>query len=219
MNTIALLGAEGNMGKRYTCILNCLGKKVIPIDLETPPDVRKKALSTSDGVIVSTPTDQHLKDMNEVMDLNPSRPIPMLCEKPLSKDIQALNQTITRLKSFYQGNPGYFAMVFQYLYAYQGSPVQLTEYNYYHSGSDGLYWDCIQLIGLATGGILLSNQSPIWRCNLNGVKIDRASLDGFYIQMIQDWLKGTHGFISDDLDQLYQLHQKVISLMPGAGNG
>jgi hypothetical protein len=80
-------------------------------------------------------------------------------------------------------------MVNQYAYyshqIYEG--VGKTSYDYYNSGGDGIFWDCIQLIYLAKETICLSNNTPIWFAQINGVELDRETIDLCYVKMIHDF--------------------------------
>jgi hypothetical protein len=79
----------------------------------------------------------------------------------------------------------------------------ITTYDYYHSGGDGIAWDCIQILNLdETGQPILKNDSPIW-------KYSKDVVDESYILMIEAFLK----LEKDKLwgwDQIERAHERVL---------
>lgn len=174
---IYIIGNQGNMGKRYTAILNYLGENVKGHDLDA---YIGEELAAASGFIVATPTKNHL---NDVVDLFKYEK-PILCEKPLTKNIEELNQ----LEDKYREELSLLSVVNQYQYLKKGTNGK-TVYNYYKSGNDGLAWDCLNIIGLAKGDFEIDNKMPYWRCVLNGAQLNLGMMDHAYVDMIKNWLK------------------------------
>ncbi len=84
-----------------------------------------------------------------------------------------------------------------------------TEYNYFRSGKDGLVWDCLQIIALANDEISLRNDSPIWRCKINGTTLDLSDMDYAYHSFIKKWTKNG---IDQNLSDLFKFHKKTEAI-------
>lgn len=173
---VLVVGYLGNMGRRYVSVLNYLNVKWVGLDIYENPTLEKLYEPIS-HIIIATPTDTHIGMIRHCRWHYPN--LPILCEKPVSKNLDELIDL-----------PMWLYMVNNYCYM----PIDLTfkgptSYNYYKSGDDGLYWDCIQLIGLANGNdITLSNTSPVWECQILGQRISAEWIDRSYISMVQDFL-------------------------------
>jgi hypothetical protein len=87
-----------------------------------------------------------------------------------------------------------------------------TIYNYFQSGDDSLLWDCFTIVGLATGEVELSNRSPVWSCQINGVPLDRANMDIAYVRMISSFL--SH---KGDMWNKYDMHRVTKKLLDREG--
>lgn len=175
MQTVFILGINGNMGNRYKTILNHLGIKVVGTDVGGGLAGIEKA----DGIIIATPTHMHLDHMSTVIHFR--RPI--LCEKPFTTNLELLR----KFEDKHGGWTDLVRMVNQYEYMISKSLTGDTEYNYFKTGGDGLMWDCLNIIGLAKGKCVVGNTSPIWRCKINGQELSLANVDKSYIEMVKDW--------------------------------
>ena len=181
---VAIIGAEGNMGKRYGSILNSLGVEYKGFEIGDKP-----YYETFTHIIVATPTNCHIKDLDDIIvAAHDKRTINVLCEKPIHSSVKdrCLEYTLKR----YEKSKCNLYMVNQYAYYAQDiyySDGQ-TVYDFYNSGKDSILWDCIQLIYLAKGAIKLANNSPVWDCKINGIKLDRESIDLCYMKMIKDFI-------------------------------
>lgn len=177
MKNVFILGSKGNMGRRYHVILNMLGVAVTGTDV----DGTLAGIERADGIIIATPTDLHLQHLDAMIRFH----LPILCEKPFTKDI-------TKLHSFYDRHGAkvdYIRMVNQYQYMISSNAYGDTEYNYFKTGGDGLVFDCLNIIGLAKGNCVLKNDSPIWKCKINGQTLSQGLVDKSYVDMIEDWVK------------------------------
>lgn len=179
---IAIIGNKGNMGRRYESILNSLQIDHFGVDLLSSAhiknDLEKESFSHA---IIASPTITHASWMQWLYDHDKTCRI--LCEKPITKDLNEL----VRILSLPEID---LTMVYNYEYVeykdlFMGD---CTTYNFYNSGGDGLYWDCIQIIGLAKGELVLSNESPIWRCVINGRKVKKESIDNSYMEFLKAWI-------------------------------
>lgn len=194
---ILLVGAKGSMGKRYQSILRFLGKDFIGVDKETDDRKRAKLMGECDGVIIATPTESH---ENLIAEMAPFKK-PILCEKPVTKDLGGLIAVTKRLET--EGTP--FRMMFQYSMLVNPNRIGKTLYNYFRHGQDGIMWDCLQVIGLARGECVLKEDSPVWACMINGQRLSIADMDSAYIAYVQKWFTTPH----QDLGAIRGLHERV----------
>lgn len=188
-----ILGARGNMGRRYGAIMDYLGVPYYAVDDgDTLP-------TDFDGVLIATPTALHKPHIEHFA----SAGVPILCEKPIAKtmaEVDAITDTCTKHGTCLE-------MVDQYKFLASYSNGQ-TYYDYFRHGTDGLYWDCINIIGNARGVVTLGEKSPIWTCQINGVAISLANMDGAYIQMIRRWLNEPES----GLPYIYHAHEKTAQM-------
>lgn len=204
---ILIMGANGNMGKRYAAILNYLGKEYIGVDVNNKPTEVAKALRKAEGVIVATPTETHLRILSSLKKCRK----PILCEKPISKHIPNLSLL---LDQFHETKTP-LNMVYQYKELVDSKAFGESEYNYFKHGSDGLVWDCIQIIGLAKGNVTIREDSPVWKCQINGEPLDIGLMDLAYIHHIKRWLKRPGQSLTEILD----IHMKAAALARGNEHG
>lgn len=195
--SIAIIGAKGNMASRYKAIMNLLGAKYIGIDVDSTAREVDAALTACERIIITTPTDTHVDLIRSCI---PYRK-PILCEKPITKNIVELKDLMDDL--YEEGV--WLRMVFQYGMISKSTSSQDTVYNYFKHGSDGLVWDCTQIIALAKARITLREDSPVWHCVINGEKLNIGLMDQAYIEFIKFW--GSHP--DQDLNEILDIHQKV----------
>lgn len=186
---IVLVGSNGSMGKRYQAILRHLEKRFLPLDVETSLLGVCEAVKQKDckGVIIATPTNTHFEYCMALVPFGK----PVLCEKPITKNLDELEQILLLAKTY--KTP--FDMTLQYkkLLSYYGADdmcgFEGSHYNFYNHGKDGLVWDCLQTIALAKGFIKLDEKSPIWSCSINGVSLDINKMDRAYVDFVWDWIR------------------------------
>jgi len=191
--SILIVGSEGSMGKRYQAILRYLGKDFMKEDVhihEVVPD-------TISGIIIAAPTDIHT---NLILKYAPMR-VPILCEKPVTKDIRELKQ-IKQTLDYYKVP---FRMMFQYKEYEPSTARAASTYDYFRHGNDGLVWDCFQVVALAKGPIQLFETSPIWDCWINGEKLNLGYMDRAYVKHVEKWFKRPN----QDYSRLLAYHEKV----------
>lgn len=194
---ILLIGANGSMGKRYQAILRYLGKDFRAVDKETRGSLLSSAAIRCSSAIIATPTQTHEEVISTLI---PSR-IPILCEKPVTKNLKALDEILSTVKK----NKTPFQMVAQYKMLVQPDRIGRTRYNYFRHGNDGLVWDCMQIIALARGEVTLQEESPVWSCMINGQALKIQDMDAAYIAFIQNWLNNPNG----DLGWIRTAHEKT----------
>lgn len=196
---ITLIGAKGSMGRRYVSILNWMGRATRCFDKEDSMDSILGAVQDSSHVIIASPTGTHLTYLNELIKYNAH----VLCEKPIYKDADLVEDVVNR----YKASGKSLTMMMQYtelVSCYdKGKP---TKYDYFRTGPDGLYWDCLQIIGLARGPVEIANKSPIWECMINGDKLSVADMDKAYIRFLSRWL---HGDSTQTPDDIINAHYRV----------
>lgn len=216
LSKILIMGGNGNMGRRYQAILKSLGVDYIVFDLAENLGVTRyyqtlrAHLYECDGVIIATPTKAHYQNLMEVIGFGASD-VAILCEKPFSlnfDEVEACRRAVTSSSVKFQ-------MVNQYRHVdrdrlrWHGEENE-TIYDYYHSGTDGIFWDCINIIGLdTTGNITLKNDSPVWKCKLNGHYVNRSDVDQSYVAMVKLWLERP----ITNVDYMVQAHQKTMALI------
>jgi hypothetical protein len=200
---ICVIGAKGNMGRRYISICNYLDIPCIGCDFDEIPPYSDKFTT---HFIIATPTDTHEKILKSICELK-KHSCKILCEKPINT-----TGYLSVLDDIKESGHEIF-MVNQYAYyshlIYESNGV--TSYNYYNSGKDGIFFDCIQLIHLAKDEIKLSNNNPIWDASINGVKLDRETIDLCYVKMIKDFYSNgeVYGKLWGESD-IKTAHEKVI---------
>ena len=200
MKNILVVGAKGNMGQRYCRILDHIGHSYFEYDQDNSIQDLEKLVSASDGCIIATPTHTHCSLISTIYYFKPH--IKFLVEKPLSKHQEQIDILLNT--SLYPHM--HITMINQYGYMFTDNKEGKTYYNYFKTGNDGLYWDCISIIALARGEVEIKNDSPIWRCMINGTVLDRARVDISYIKMIKEWLKNPE----QNHDYIIEAHKKVL---------
>lgn len=200
---VGIVGHLGNMGQRYRRIVEHLGHQWIGHDVREDKLGDMRALAfTADAIIIASPTHLHVDHIRAFKDYS----LPILCEKPVTKDLDALEELLADLKS--AGTR--LKVVNQYAeLSFPKDGTGLTAYNYFKSGGDGLAWDCISLVTLANGEIELRNDSPVWKAQINGHPLVLSEMDGAYIRMVDRWLRDP---TTTDYNAIYQAHKKVHDL-------
>jgi hypothetical protein len=195
MKKVAVVGASGNMGRRYALILeqHC-NIEVVRIELDAYKDPKE-----CDGIIIATPTPNHVEMINFYRRFNK----PILCEKPICKHLKTL-EAILSIPDLD------LSMINQYEFLNLEDLEGDTYYNYYKTGNDSLLWDCINIIGLARGNYKIENNSVIWRCVLNGRSLDQRDIDFAYIKNISEWVCGWR-----NKDYILGAHKKVMEVLDG----
>lgn len=184
---VLIVGAKGNIGSRYSCIVRHLAHTPIEIDIPHSESTFQQAVGLCDHVIVATPTEFHVESVLKV--IKHARPgTEILCEKPIAKKLNIVAELYQR--AYHAGCNLYSVNQYNYLSEAEvfENETGPTRYNYFKSGKDGLYFDCFQLFALASGKVSLANSSPIWSCAINGVPISIKGMDLAYLQMIEDFL-------------------------------
>lgn len=187
---ILLLGNKGGMGRRYSAVLDYLEIPFCGVDVDNAVPGYDY-----DGVIIATPTDTHF----DLVRIYSQLKIPILCEKAITRNEDELGAILDIPDLQLQ-------MVNQYSQIAYGSGNGETFYDYYNTGKDGLAWDCINIIGLAKGLAKISNQSPIWKCTINGQELKITDMDRAYIRMIADWYKTPRS----NLKYIERAHRKIF---------
>ena len=178
---ICIVGGRGSIGRRYQAICNHLKIPFQVYDVEER--LNQEEMPEATHFIVCTPTHTHIDVLNDLKSYGK----PILCEKPISKSPQQIN--IPKC---------YTVCNYKYLVTDQ---TPFIEYDFFHSGRDGLTWDCCQLIYLDPM-CELKNQSPFWTLKINGKEILYRQVEQSYVSMIQDFYKGNY-------EKLWTLEQGI----------
>jgi hypothetical protein len=209
---IYIFGNHGNMGRRYAAILRYLGHEAVGGDVgdEVLDD---REFKDYDGFIIATPTDTHLDYVEFLLKCGK----PVLCEKPFINDWRRLG-VLENVITAAEEQKMQLSMVSQYDFIrFDEKPPEgiTTYYDFYRSGPDGIAWDCINVMWIATGKVTLKNESPVWKCMINGFNLDIKMMDYAYIEMIESWLKSSY---KPQYDRILHSHQKVVDYLDGRFN-
>ncbi len=126
---------------------------------------------------------------------------PILCEKPVSKDLPALRAAMAECRE----DGVLLQLVSQYDELVDNSSEGPTTYDYFKTGADGLFWDTINIAWHARGRLVVNNKSPHWTCSINGKALSLAHMDAAYVEMVRRWLASPR----DDIDRIIAAHEKV----------
>lgn len=219
---ILVIGGLGNMGRRYVSILRYLNHTPVITDIDTKKEDVVELAKKSDGIIIATPTIKHMSYLKLLLPLDKN----ILCEKPITKNPRDFHEINELLKK-----GSVLQMVSQYEellkcpqikdmdhFNEEGKKIIVkykTRYNYFKHGSDGLFWDCIQIFKYAAGDIYLGETSPIWECKINNELLSLGKMDHAYINHIKKWILGGFRDNSTDvdyMDDMYLLHKKIKEL-------
>jgi len=193
MDNIAIIGASGSMGTRYQAILRYLGKTPMLFD----EDTWGQCLTTVgvEGIIICSPTAEHIFNIKELQRLG----VPILCEKPVSCEFGALESILDLDINL--------TMVNQYAFIRGIDGDGPTYYDYYNTGKDGIEWDCLNIIGLAKGDCYINNDSPVWKCMINGKKLTLEEVNKSYVDMLDSWLKDP----KENREYIIESHKRIWS--------
>ena len=205
---VLLVGSEGNMGKRYKAILDYLRIPFSCFDVKLFGTI-EEAAEGCDRAIIATPTAHHATSIYQVLKVLPAKPI--LCEKPIDKDISVLKMILSDCAV----NGSDLRMVFQYRKVYKDDGmIGPSHYDFFKHGDDSLLWDCIQIVGLARGTVKLSESSPVWSCAINGQMLKQNMMDWAYVEYISDWLKSPMLCVGPS--EILEIHEKIVRLANGS---
>lgn len=194
---ILIIGSEGSMGKRYQAVLRYLGHGMIRADKDASEKQVGDAARKAAGIIICTPTDTHSNVIKAVLGAKK----PILCEKPVCKDLDQLHQLMSQVDA--SNVP--FRMVMQYEHLLNKNRIGRSFYDYFRTGNDGIFWDCLQIIAFARGELTLRNVSPIWSCMINGQSLKLSDMDAAYIAEVQRWMLRP----KQETGEIYRIHDKV----------
>ena len=196
-HSILVVGSRGNMGKRYCSILGNLGVKFHGVDIWPHCDL-EYPMDEVTGIIIATPTADHEVNIRSYSHWE----VPILCEKPFSKNLVEVEKMI--------GTKAKVRMINQYEYfTLKQNSKGTSYYDYFKTGTDSLAWDCINIIGLAEEMPVLKNISPIWSCWINGNEIDLRLMDHAYVWNVESWLEG----YVENSGYIMSAHEKVVKYL------
>lgn len=186
---VAIIGA-GNMSKRYSTIL---WHYKIPHEIFDIGNWKSSVRKNFDRYIVASSTEAHVENLKYLLEHGKK----VLCEKPVCKDYATLKWLVYEYPAF--------QMLNQYRHL-AGDGNGVSCYDYFKTGGDGLYWDCINIIGLAKGRATIKNTSPVWTCRINGKKLSIADMDRAYMTEISQFLAKPE----PNTSYMLESHLKVI---------
>lgn len=195
---VMIIGSQGSMGLRYQAILDWLHVPYDKFDTkysEVNNFPERAELATH--FIVASPTVTHFSYINSLAPMKK----PILCEKPITRSLSDLEKILTVVDK--ENCP--FSMMYQYSKLVKSQSSDLTLYDYFRHGPDGLVWDCLQIIGQANGEVVLKEKSPVWTCRINGEKLSLDQMDKAYIECVEDFFDKT--YISND--EIFKVHKKT----------
>jgi len=195
MSSFYIIGFNGNMAGRYKAILDYLGHDYCGEDI----GLTMGHPAQSDGIIICTPTNTHISMIEHFKGYK----LPILCEKPLSKNVGALTEKLHKWKS--EGVN--LQMINQYEHLpYKPAHGDGTLYDCWRTGDDGIEWDCINVIGLSKSHPVLKKLSPVWTLTLNGTSYHSKDIEKSYVKMISEWIRHP----AENIGYCIETHQKVI---------
>lgn len=204
---ILVIGGHGNMGQRYCRILDKVGVRYWVYDVKSNCGPMSEMAKNSSAFIVATPTDTHAQ---LVLDLIPYKR-PILCEKPISLETEVVDGVVKVARD----SGANLQMVNQYSFMVpEKQRADRSEYNYFKHGPHGLYWDCINIVGLAKGIVTLSNDSPVWKCTINGKKLALGDVDQAYVDMVVSWVSVP----KPNIEYIEYAHHKVAEKIRSEGS-
>ena len=209
---LGIVGGKGNMGRRYVAICKSENIPYEVIDKDDQPKLCSHYL-------ITTPTRTHEKVLDDLcLFLGDSKAkAKILMEKPVAlvSNLREDLKFIDRAKG--AGHEIYMVNQYAY-YSHQLDDTDgPTYYDFYHSGGDGLQWDCIQLIYLARSGVqYLKNESPVWKARINGVPLSRELIDLCYVKMLKDFVSdgAMYGELWNHID-IKRAHKAVLEYERG----
>lgn len=173
---ILLIGANGNMARRYAAILNYLGIEWVGVD------VGDRWPRNFDRAIVATPTDTHFAICKKLAKMGKV----FLCEKPVSKSPKEIEKLIA------MGAKGYMVCNWALLDSFYSTPLPIGVYDifydFYNTGRDGTYWDCIQIIYLAKN-INVQTTSPIFAAQIGCMTVWLDAIGKSYVNMLSRFVQ------------------------------
>ena len=185
---ILLIGAKGNMGRRYSLILKHLGEDVREVDLGDRLDA-----SGCKAIVIATPTPTHYELIKHCAGYG----LPILCEKPITQSLKELEELLEL--------PMPLAMINQYRHISSDAENRPSYYNYFKTGGDGLGWDCINILGLANDAVEVASDAFIWECTINGSTVKIENMDMAYLMELRDWLSTYR----DDREYIIKAHTRA----------
>lgn len=206
---VCIIGSSGNMGRRYAAICDYLGVEWHPCDPLT--DTAKAWMHGKfTHFVIATPTEKHLGDILKIRSHEKTKYKPILCEKPVlichdEEQLGALSAVVEMHPETYMVNNYRFVEFAENF----DSGNDHTMYCYYNSGPHGLLWDCIQLVYMARGAFIGNTDSPRWFAQINGLVIERHSIDTSYIEMMKAFLHGKNEYLWGPR-HIVAAHRKVI---------
>lgn len=191
------------MGKRYQAILRYLGKPYACLDVDTTENEAENLKARATAFIVATPTSTHLPILYDLANYRK----PILCEKPVCTSLDDLDEWLAAVSD--EGLP--FRCMLQYTELGIPKDCGPTYYDYFRSGPDGLVWDCLQIVGHATDpyNVRLNNESPIWKCAINGKVLSLHDMDAAYVAHVLRWFQDP----KQRGRQIFDVHEKTAAYL------
>ena len=190
--SIGVIGAKGNMARRYSAICSYLGIPWLGFDVDDYSEVENYADSLT-TFLVATPTATHLDVIKDLARFQK----PMLVEKPIVTTKAELGELLR--------TNAIIRMVNQYEYLVERYSEGESYYDYWNSGKDGMF-DFINIVGLSKTPPKLRNMSPFWKCRINGHDLNIRSMDYAYMDMISDWHKDP----TPNMDYIEKSHSRIL---------
>ena len=201
---VLILGHLGRMGKRYGAILTRMGVKWDGIDLPDHgiPIDQHDHLEDYARIIIATPTRTHKELIVKCLDKSTSL---ILCEKPLcgnSKDTEEISRLSKSDRVFVVCN-------WAYVLPWElGPEKQDVVYGNWHTGNDGVSWDCCQLHYLSKdkdGAIICDDM--LFCAFIDGFPISLTDIDRSYIAMMLEFIND--GYVRWGIHDAVKMEQKV----------
>ena len=180
-----LIIGSGNMGKRYKRILNYNNIETVDYDLTEKFGGVELHNIDFDKAIIATPTNDHFEYCKKLVSLDKD----FLCEKPVSKNPEEIKTLIELAECDVR-------MVCNWIFTAPSMVPFMKDnchiyYDYYNTGRDGLEWDIIQLIHLASDfkSLEVVTESPVFNAAINNIPITQTDIEKSYLSMLEMWIE------------------------------
>jgi hypothetical protein len=197
---VLIIGGKGSIGRRYQAVLKHLKRPFEIYDLgdELP-------VGNISHVIITSPTEKHLEHVLMAMRYD----CPILCEKPLSMDLNSAKK-IAKLPNVYVVNN----------YAYVTRDAKSIRYDFYNTGRDGFIWDLCQLVYIAkknNAHLNIKRSSYTWTLIVDDEPVPYSMIEYSYRKMIQDFLNGNR-FNLWSAEEGYEMSLACAEIVQRGGN-
>lgn len=195
-----IIGGNGSIGRRYQAISRHLGERYDVFDQVGSGafDLKKVYLDGFRRAIIASPTETHVGYCDRLV----AAGVPFLCEKPLSQSVEDCERLVSK-DGFVVNNYAFLTQKYSYR--------PHLKYDYFHTGKDGILWDCAQIIYLDPHAEIRT-ESPFWNFKVDYQWVSYRDLEQSYVDMIR-------AFLADNVRRLWTLEDGLKMTRAVLGRG